>query len=263
VKVEGCAAKFGGLNTLFDYVQKTKIIRRKIDRSGNENSTNLFVEGVGMLKFRWFLLPVFLFSFGLTINANVIDFETGSFVRGFGQTGISEGFSFTTGGQSSSVITVPVNPTNCSPNCISDGTLTLGAFNGATVTIDPIIPGAFNLESFDVAGTAATGSNRNATSIRVIGNLFGGGQVAQMFSIDPTAFQTVTLNSSFVNLSSAEFDGLQPVGLNSPEFQLDNIVYTTASTVPEPTSLALLATVLIASVLVTVGRKLVRSGTAS
>jgi hypothetical protein len=85
--------------------------------------------------------------------------------------------------------------------------------------------------------------------------LFGGGQVTQTFGMDPNAFQTLTLNSSFVSLSSVEFDGLQPLGQNSPEFQLDNITYSPA-TVPEPASIVFLATVLLATALATVWRKL-------
>jgi hypothetical protein len=201
---------------------------------------------------RWFLLLVcLLFGFGISINANVIDFETGSFIRGLGQAGITEGFSFTTGGQANAFI---LTPASCIPSCISDGTQTLGAFNGATVTVAPILPVLFAVDSFDVAGTASSGSTRNATSIKVIGNLFGGGQVTQIFAMDPSAFQTLTLNSSFINLSSVEFDGLLPLGQNSPEFQLDNITYSSVTT-PEPASIAFLATILLSMALATAGRR--------
>jgi hypothetical protein len=202
---------------------------------------------------RWFLFSVYLIGFGLSTKANVIDFETGSFQLSSGQTGSLEGFNFTAGGLANAFLLAPAS---CIPSCISDGTQTLGAFNGATVTIDPILPGAlFDLDSFDVAGTATSGSTRNATSIRVIGNLFGGGQVTQTFVMNPNAFQTLTLNFSFVSLSSVEFDGLQPLGQNSPEFQLDNITYSPA-TVPEPASIVFFATVLLATALATVWRKL-------
>jgi hypothetical protein len=116
----------------------------------------------------------------------------------------------------------------------------------------------FALNSFDVAGTYSSGSVRNATSIEVIGNLFGGGQVTETFAMDPITFQTLTLDSSFVNLSSVEFDGLLPVGLNSPEFQLDNIVYS-PSIVPEPGSFVTLATVLLATAFATVWRSFRRA----
>jgi hypothetical protein len=120
--------------------------------------------------------------------------------------------------------------------------------------IEPIILVPFALDSFDVAGTHSSGSVRNATSMQVIGDLPGGGQVTETFVIDPSTFQTLTLNSSFVNLSSVEFDGLLPIGLNSPEFQLDNIVYS-PSTVPEPPSVVSLAAVLLVTALATVWRK--------
>src|SRR4030095_3941842 len=156
-----------------------------------------------MLTCRCFLLSVFLFGFGALTKANVIDFETGSFLLGIGQTGTLDGFNFTTGGQSSSFLLAPVMPNSCIPSCISNGTQPLGAFNGATVMIDPIISGEiFALDSFDVAGTATAGSTRNVTSIRVIGNLLGSGQVTQTFAVTPNVFQTLTLNSSFVGLSS-------------------------------------------------------------
>ena len=216
-----------------------------------------------MLICRWISLSVFLFAFGVSSQANVIDFETGSLLLGIGQTGSLEGFNFTTGGQSGSFIAAPVLPANCLPgSCVSDGTQTLGAFNGANVTIEPIIPVRFALDSFDVAGTHSSGSVRNATSIQVIGDLSGGGQVTETFAIDPSTFQTLTLSSSFANLSSVEFDGLLPIGLNSPELQLDNIVYS-PSTVPEPPPLVPLATVLLATALATVCRKLSKGAAAS
>ena len=208
-----------------------------------------------MLTCRWFLLSVSFFGFGTLTKANVIDFETGSFLLGVGQTGTLDGFNFTTGGQSSSFLLAPVMPNSCIPSCISNGTQPLGAFNGATVMMDPIISGeTFALDSFDVAGTATAGSTRNVTSIRVIGNLVGGGQATQTFAVTPNVFQTLTLNSSFVELTSVEFDGLLPIGLNSPEFQLDNITYTPAA-VPEPSSKLLVATVLLAAALAAVRRK--------
>lgn len=205
-----------------------------------------------------FLLSVLWFGFVVSTRANVIDFETGSFLLSLGQTGSLEGFDFTAGGQASSVLLAPVIAGNCIPSCVSNGTKTLGAFNGADAIIDPILSSyIFDLDSFDVAGTATAGSTRNATSIKVIGNLFGGGQVNQIFPVSPSAFQTLTLNSSFTGLSSVEFDGLTPVGFNSPEFQLDNITYTQSSpSTPEPASIAVLATVLLATALVTIRRKL-------
>lgn len=208
-----------------------------------------------MLMCRWFLLSVLLFGFDALSEASIIDFETGSFLLSVGQTGRLDRFNFTAGGQPSSFLVAPVPTNNCIPLCISNGTQTLGAFNGATLTMDPFIPGElFALDSFDVAGTATAGSNRNATSIRVTGNLSGGGQVTQTFIVTPSAFQTLTLNSSFVELSSVVFDGLLPVGLNSPEFQLDNIAYSQA-TVPEPSSKVSVATVLLLTALAIVRRK--------
>src|SRR4029453_5335980 len=151
----------------------------------------------------WFLLSVFLFGFGALSEASIIDFETGSFLLSVGQTGRLDRFNFTTGGQSSSFLVAPVPTNGCIPGCISNGTQTLGAFNGATVTMDPIIPGEmFALDSFDVAGTATAGSTRNVTSIRVTGNLLNGGQVTQTVVVTPNVFQTLTLNSSFAGLSS-------------------------------------------------------------
>ena len=208
-----------------------------------------------MTTWRGFLLSIFSFAFAVSTQAGVIDFETGSFIRNLGQTGISEGFTFTTtGSQPNAFIAVPVPSASCGTGCVSDGTNTLGAFNGANVAIAPVISTPFALASFDVAGTHASGSTRNATSIQVIGDLFGGGQVSQTFLIDPSVFQTLTLNSSFVNLSSVEFDGLTPLAFNSPEFQLDNITYSSVTT-PEPASIALLAASLLGTAFAAVRRK--------
>jgi hypothetical protein len=81
----------------------------------------------------------------------------------------------------------------------------------------------------------------------------------QTFAVTPSAFQTLILNPSFANLSSVEFDGLQPIGLNSPEFQLDNITYTPATTpTREPASIAFLATILLGIAVATVGRRFLR-----
>jgi hypothetical protein len=205
------------------------------------------------------LSAIILLGICVPSQADVIDFESGlPFVLGIGQSAILQGFTFTTGGQPVSVLVAPLPAGNCQPACISDGSDTIGAFNGANVLIDPIVPGeTFGLDSFDVAGTYKTGSNNNATSIKVIGNLSGGGQVTQTFFIDPASFHTETLDLTFTNLLSVEFDGLQPAGLSSPEFQLDNIVYTPATTTnaaPEPASLILVASGLLALMLA-MGRK--------
>src|SRR5262245_27026609 len=160
-----------------------------------------------MPTYRWRLLAAFWLGFGALTKASVIDFETGSLLLAIGQTGTLAGFNFTTGGQSSSFLLAPITTSNCIQSCISDGMLTLSAFNRATVRMDSIIAGdAFALNSFDVAGTATAGSTRNLTSLRVTGNLLSGGQVTRTFAVSPDAFQTLTLDSSFVNLSSVEFD---------------------------------------------------------
>jgi hypothetical protein len=127
------------------------------------------------------LLSVLLCGFGASSQAGVIDFETGSFILGLDNRVGRKVSTSTAGGQPNSVLLVPTIAANCIPDCVSNGTSTLSAVNGATVTIDSILPGGFDLRSFDVAGTATIGSTRNATSMRVIGNLFGGGQVTQNF----------------------------------------------------------------------------------
>jgi hypothetical protein len=182
-----------------------------------------------------------LLGFGLSSRAEVIDFETGSFDLTSGQTGTLEGFDFTNDGVGTSpFILVPVTAGGCLPACVSDGTKTLGAFNDSPVTIAPDGGGTFSLSAFDVAGTFASGDDRGVTSMEVIGNLFGGGQTTEEFDgIGPSVFQTLSLDSTFTDLTSAEFLPLTPAGGDSPEYQLDNI-NVVVSAAPEPGSIILM-----------------------
>jgi hypothetical protein len=177
-----------------------------------------------------------LLGSAVSSQASVIDFETGSLLlSSLGQTGSLEGFDFTLSSAGSAIVLVPVTAGSCTPPCISDATTTLGALNDADVTIAPSSGRSFSLLAFDTAGTF-TVSLRNITSMEVIGNVFGGGQVTETFAVNPNIFQTFSLLPGFTHLASAEFVGLTPVGVRSPEFQLDNIVVN----VPEPATLALL-----------------------
>ena len=190
---------------------------------------------------RYLLTAVVLLGSAISSRAAVIDFETGSFSLSPGQTGSLEGYNFTVGGIGGAFIIAPITASGCSPACVSDGTRTMAMFNDADVTMAPAGGGVFSLLSFDVAGTFTSGSTRNITSIEVIGNLFGGGQVTQTFVTNPAAFQTLSLLATFTNLTSAQFIGLTPAGGSSPEFQLDNIGVNAAA-VPEPSSIILLGT---------------------
>ena len=189
---------------------------------------------VRMMTIAFCRLAVVLFLFGsaVSIRADVIDFETGSLFLFPGQTGSLEGFNFTAAGDTGALVKVPAG---CASPCVSNGTRTLVTINGANVTIAPTVGGTFSLSAFDVAGVF--GTSQDVTSLEVIGNLFGGGQITETFGVNPSVFQTFSLLPGFTNLTSAEFIALAPTSL--PQFQLDNI-QTTTTAVPEPASLVLL-----------------------
>lgn len=106
------------------------------------------------------------------------------------------------------------------------GTFSLNAFDGAEFFVPPE-PGGFP----------------NATSIRVVGSLFGGGSVTAQFNLDGIVdgpggavdFQTFVLPGTFTNLTDVTFTGR--LGGGTGGSALDNIVVN----VPEPSSLLLAA----------------------
>ena len=86
----------------------------------------------------------------------------------------------------------------------------------------------FSLNSFDGAdGSLGVGGR----TISVVGNLFGGGTIAESFTTVASTFTTFNLSAGFVNLTSVEFS---VSGAGDTWMQLDNIVYDAAAPVPLP-----------------------------
>jgi hypothetical protein len=109
----------------------------------------------------------------------------------------------------------------------------------AQVIMTQIGGGTFAVSAFDAA-TYWTGASG---TLDITGNLSGGGTVTDSFNLT-SAFQSFTLPGTFNNLVSLEFEDSQSGSfLTAPGFGIDNInLAPGGSTVPEPTSLMLLAT---------------------
>jgi hypothetical protein len=182
--------------------------------------------------------------FALDANADSVDFEGTSGLAFPGDTIVAQGFDFAVPVALGAFVQIPGS--NCSPPCASNGTTTMGVFNGAQVVMSVSGGGVFDLFSFDGAGTFLDNS-RNVSILGVEGILAGGGLVLATFNVsNPDSFASFTLPPGFADLASARFFGIQgvdPTCSNCPEFQLDNISIS-ASPIPEPASLRLLLSVL-------------------
>lgn len=113
-----------------------------------------------------------------------------------------------------------------------------------TLTMSPIGGGTFRLNSVLLAEGYDLGSGNsglNATSVLIVGNLFGGGTVSTTITLDGVNdgpggladFQLANFNASWDNLTSVVFDGL---GGEDGRMGIENIVVN----VPEPSSLVFL-----------------------
>lgn len=103
--------------------------------------------------------------------------------------------------------------------------------------------GLFSIQSigfspFDGPGPLGGGN----TTVTFIGSLLGGSTVMQTFNVSAmtAGLQTFTFDGSFTGLTSLRMSALDAYG--DPTVQFDDLVVTpSASTVPEPTTVALLA----------------------
>lgn len=193
---------------------------------------------------------------GGSAAASVVTFDD---VAGGGnaiQTSInSGGFVFT-----STHFHVTDDPGSCSfGGCVQNGTQ-YGAEDAPTlagpVTMARQGGGTFSLASFDGAelwlddAAAAAGGFQNASLIRVVGDLFGGGTIAQDFVLDGIKdgaggvddFQSFLFGAGWTNLVSATFEGRDVQG-SLASIAFDNI-NANGNTVPEPASLVLVAAAL-------------------
>lgn len=145
-----------------------------------------------------------------------------------------EGFMLTNNNQSDGIF-LPASGVNtngsaifgwCSSSprsCLSPTTITLSKDGG----------GVFDFLSFDSAILDKTGGT--TASLQVIGNRFGGGTMSASI-VQDASWNTETLN--FLGVTSVDF--VFGTGLTDSEHAFDNLMMSTAGTVPEPGSLALL-----------------------
>lgn len=176
-----------------------------------------------------------------SVQAAVIGFEGSSAAGNPIITSYSEaGFQFTSGHMHL------IDPNS---GFASNGTQSLGeeAGNlGQTITMSLIGGGTFSLQGLDVAEIFIGNSTLypNATSLHLIGNLFGGGTVTADLGLDGILdgpggaddYQTFTL-SGFSNITSVVFEGFLATGARGG-YMMDNLLVNNA-TVPEPGTLAL------------------------
>lgn len=115
----------------------------------------------------------------------------------------------------------------------------LAAFSPATIVLAPDSGNPFSVDSIDLARNFAFDP---APSVTFTGTFAGGGTISQTFTVSdsspPLAFQTFSF-TGFTNLTSLIWDqGAADQGIH----QFGNIQITpSTSSVPEPSSLALLA----------------------
>lgn len=162
--------------------------------------------------------------------------------------------SFTTQGFSVSNVPVPGSlafissggSSFCGPPCPENGTnhlLNLGG--GWRFSESGNTP--FTLASFDGAEAHQDRQSLWARDILVTGTLAGGGTVSASFALDfiqdgdgpLNDFQTFLLPSSFTNLLSVEFKGIN--GSSSNWFSMDNVNVAAGRPVPVPATALLLA----------------------
>ncbi|WP_295761032.1 PEP-CTERM sorting domain-containing protein [Undibacterium sp.] len=121
-----------------------------------------------------------------------------------------------------------------------------GANAGNGLTMTKVGGGTFGMSS---AWLSEGFSNFGAKQVHIVGSLFGGGSVVLDFTLDGifdgagglNDFQTVNFDGSWNNLTSVAFNGIGGTA-NEHAWSIDNInVGEAATTVPEPSTLALMA----------------------
>ena len=128
-----------------------------------------------------------------------------------------------------------------------NGRSRLLAFNTSSVTVSRPGGAAFDLMRFDGGESWLETPHLWARQVEVLGQLAGGGTIAQTFSLDLhkdalTGMQQFVLGDGFRGLLSVSFSGLGATG-GAPEFSLDNLlVEQEAATVAAPPILWLAGT---------------------
>ncbi len=194
-------------------------------------------------------LSFILISSFVSAQSVVIDFEAAA-----GAAPVNEdGFTLTADGPNA-VFTPGVavdNGTNIFGWCAND----CGALQNINLSEDTAE--VFTLVSIDSANLT-TGSFQAGQTIDLVGNLSGGGTVAQSFVIVPETYTTFVLDPSFTNLTSVDISsnptscptGICDIGIDNISLVL-GVVAAPAVSVPTLSNLALIAMMLIFSLLAT------------
>jgi hypothetical protein len=165
--------------------------------------------------------------FAGTVNATIIDFESGSISSGGIYT--EDGFNLTVnnyfgGNAAIQTSTNPGNATNIFAFCSVDGSC---GDDGTSLSLDD--SSAFSISSIDAANWQFEGTTGE---IDLIGNFFGGGSITQTITTSDV-WSSFSL-SGFNNLSSLDI-----IGSSVYAVDIDNLNINAAS-VPEPASLVLM-----------------------
>jgi hypothetical protein len=182
-----------------------------------------------------------MFLFGVAVNsfAGVVDFEDIT-TQDFDTIIVSDGFSFNFSGFGWLIGPGPI----AGFNLTDDGTSRLnGVGNPIAVSMTAVDSHLFSIQQLNAA-TANTTDSPGA--IVLTGHLTGGGTVTQTLNVT-TSFQVFGIDPSFTGLTSVDF--------SSNSLTLDNIQVDAGAAVPEPSTFATLAGVVLAFAL---RRKLVR-----
>lgn len=177
---------------------------------------------------------------------STVDFQdvTSGQCAGAGLSVVSRGFSFV-GNPGDGGLFI------CDAGVIQNNTSSalINANQRSILTMSRVGGGTFSLNSFFAGGRTAdfapgspVTSYSVATGIDILGNLLGGGTVSTsvtLGSVAPYSWSQFFLTSQFSNLTSIRFTA-QGDGSN-PEFLIDDIVVDSQSVVPEPESVALVA----------------------